>query len=64
MAIEKSFSKAPADVMHVAISFMQKWSMLLKETDKERIDHIIDSILAWLKAFHPNVILQSDVSEI
>jgi hypothetical protein len=32
--------------MYVAVSFMQKWSLLLKETDKERIDHILDNILA------------------
>jgi hypothetical protein len=64
LAIEKSFPKAPTDVLYAAISFMQKWSLLLKETDKERIDHIIGSILTWLKAFRPNAILQSDVSEI
>jgi hypothetical protein len=35
MAIEKKFPKAPSDVIYVAISFMQKWSHLLKEKDKE-----------------------------
>jgi hypothetical protein len=43
---------------------MQKWSLLLKEKDKERIDHILNNILAWLKAFRPSAVLQSDVSEI
>jgi hypothetical protein len=30
MAIEKHFPKAPSDVMYVAISLLQKWSLLLK----------------------------------
>lgn len=34
MAIEKKFPKAPTDVLFVAISLMQKWSILLKEEDQ------------------------------
>lgn len=64
MAIEKRFPKAPSDVMYVAVSLMQKWSLLLKKKDKELIDHILEGVLAWLKAFRPTAILQSDVSEI
>ena len=34
MAIEKSFVKTPTDVIYVAISLLQRWSVLLKEKDK------------------------------
>ena len=64
MAIEKIFPKAPSDVLYVAISLMQKWSHLLKEKDKECVDHILKSVLSWMKDFRPSAILLSDVSEI
>lgn len=64
MAIEKHFPKAPSDVMYVAISLLQKWSLLLKEKDKERIDHVLKTVSNWMKCFCPNRILLSDVSEI
>jgi hypothetical protein len=35
MAIKKKFSKAPTDVLFVAISLIQKWSIVLKEEDWE-----------------------------
>ena len=59
MAIERSFPKAPSDVIYAAVSLMQKWSLLPKEKDKERVEHILDSILTWLKNFRPSAILQS-----
>jgi hypothetical protein len=64
MAIEHTFPKAPVDVMYAAVSLMQRWSLLLKEQDEERMDQVVGNILSWLKAFQPNPILQSDVAEI
>jgi len=63
IAIEKMIPKAPTDVMYIAISLMQKWSVKLKE-DKDRIMQIKDSIASWLKTFKPNNVLLSDVVEI
>ena len=37
MAIEKRMPKASADIIYVALSWMQKWCIMLKETDRERI---------------------------
>jgi hypothetical protein len=64
MAIEKHFSKAHSDVMYVGISLLQKWSLLLKEKDKERIDHVLKTVLNWMKSFCPSRILLSDISVI
>ena len=37
MAIEKSFPKTPTDVIYLALSLMQKWSILLKEEDRRSV---------------------------
>ena len=64
IAIEKMIPKAPTDVMYIAISLMQKWSVKLKEKDQDGIMQIKDSIASWLKTFKPNNVLLSDVVEI
>jgi hypothetical protein len=33
MAIEKKFPNSPFDIIYIALSFIQKWSVLLKEDD-------------------------------
>ena len=64
IAIEKKIPKAPTDVLYIALSLMQKWSVKLKGEDQERIMQIKASITRWLKSFKPNEILMSDVLEI
>lgn len=64
MMIEKHFPKAPTDVIYSAISFMQKWSFLLKEGDRERIIQMKEDVLKWLKEFKINVNSISDIVEI
>jgi hypothetical protein len=56
MAIEKTFIKAPTDVVYVAISLLQRWSTLLKEKE--------DAIMGWLKTFKPRSTMATDVVEI
>lgn len=63
MVIEKRFPKAPTDEIYVALSFLQKWSCLLKEEDRTRVDHMMEEILRWLKDFKPSPYLVSDVVE-
>jgi hypothetical protein len=50
--------------MYVAISLLQKWSLLLKGKDKERIDHVLKTVSNWMKSFCLNRIMLSDVLEI
>ena len=64
MAIEKKIPKAPSDVIYCAISLMQKWSLLLKEEDRETFDQAKDAIIKWMKSFQPNTIVVSDIVEI
>jgi hypothetical protein len=35
MAIEKHLPKAPTDVIYIALSLIQRWSVNLKEKDQE-----------------------------
>jgi len=64
MAIEKSFIKTPTDVIYVAVSLLQRWSVLLKEKDKERVSQALEAILRWLKNFKPKATTATDVFEI
>jgi hypothetical protein len=66
MRIEKQFPKAPTDVIYTAISFMQQWSYLLKEDDRERINQMKEDVLRWLKEFKnkSNTHLVSDIVKI
>jgi hypothetical protein len=64
MAIEKSFIKSPTDVIYVATSYLQRWSILLKEEDRERVLQVLEAILNWLKNFKPTSTSATDVFEI
>jgi hypothetical protein len=64
MAIEKSFIKSPTDVIYFTISLMQRWSMLLKEEDKEHVSQTLEAILGWMKNFKPRTTMATDVFEI
>lgn len=59
MAIEKHLPKALTDVLYAALSFMQKWSVMLKEEDRERFGQVKDTFLGWLKTFTSNAIAQT-----
>jgi len=45
MAIEKRLPKAPADIIYVALTRLQKWCIRLKEADKERVLQTKDDIM-------------------
>jgi hypothetical protein len=62
-AIEKKVPKAPIDVIYNALSFIQRWSVLLREKDQVRILQAKESIASWLKSFRPSDICPSDVIE-
>ena len=65
MTIEKKFPKAPTNIIYVALSLMQKWSILLKEADREKLLHIKDAIMmSWMEKFTPSTMVVTDVCEI
>lgn len=64
MAINKLFPQAPTDIIYTALSLLQKWSIKLKEEDREHIHKMKDAVLRWLKSFVPSSGGLSDVVEI
>lgn len=63
MAIEKKFPHSPSEVIYLAISYLQKWSILLKEGDRRCVEQVEKKILAWLKNFTPTSLISTDVIE-
>lgn len=64
MAIEKQFPKSSTDVIYIALSLMQKWSIKLKEGDQKTVVTFSETVLSWLKTFTPSPILLTDVVEL
>ena len=64
MAINKTFPRAPTDIIYIALSLLQKWSAKLKEKDQEQIIKMNDAVTSWLKDFKPGAISPSEVVEI
>ena len=60
MAIEKRSARAPTDVV---LTLLQKWCILLKEVDGERILSVKEEVLQWKKSFKPSVVELSDIGE-
>lgn len=63
MMIEKQFPKSPTDVIYTALSFMQKWSYLLKDSDREQVTQIKEDVTKWLKGFKTSAPSLSNVVE-
>ena len=61
MAIEQRFPKALTDVIYVALSLQQKWGVLLKEVDRQRVLHVKDDIMSWMKSFKPSLLEPTDI---
>jgi hypothetical protein len=64
MAIKKKFPNSPSDIIYIALSFMQKWSVLLKEDDRQRIKQVKERILGWMKHIKLAASVSTDIYEI
>jgi hypothetical protein len=64
MSIERKFPKNPSDIMYIASTFMQKWSLLLKDEDRQRIVQVKEEILRLMRKFKPVMMVSTDIYEI
>jgi hypothetical protein len=64
MSIERKFPKNPSDIMYIALTFMQKRSLLLKDEDRQRIVQVKEEILRWMRKFKPVMMVSTDIYEI
>lgn len=62
MSIEQKFPKAPTDVVYLASSYLQKWSVLLKDGlgTHGGVEVTNGEIMSWLRCFKPNKVMTSD----
>jgi hypothetical protein len=58
---KKTSPKRPLDVVHLGISFVQKWTLLMKPLEKERIRRMVELVLQRAKEFRPSLDTVSDV---
>ena len=54
MAIEKQFPKQPIAVIFKSISCLQRWSLLLKEKERQELDVMISRAEIWMKKCAPD----------
>lgn len=64
LAISKVAPKASSDVIFNAISYMQKWSVGLKEQDREHFERLKGTTMEGLRNFKPSDVVLSYVGEI
>lgn len=48
-------------VMYLALSLLQKWSVLVKEVDRKRIAKVKEETMDWMKGFKPSVMMPTDI---
>jgi hypothetical protein len=64
MAIEKCYPKAPTNILYDALSLLQRWSLLLKVIDKEKVDQANVMLLRWIRNFEPSLVMPTDIVDI
>ena len=64
MAIEKCYPKTPADILYDTLSLLQRWSLLLKAIDKEKVDQAKSMLLRWMRNFESSLVMPTNVVEI
>jgi hypothetical protein len=64
MSIEQKFPKTPTDVVYLTLSYLQKWSILLKDADRDHMEAINGEIMGWMRSFKPNEVMTSDIIEL
>ena len=64
MAIEKRYPKRPVEVLILPVSFLQKWSPLLRNDDKMKVDGAAAQVQEWLRNFSPSPDSMSDIANL
>jgi hypothetical protein len=59
--IQKPFPERPIDVVYMCISFVQKWTLLMRPLEKGRIHHMVELVLRRAREFRPSPDAVSDV---
>jgi hypothetical protein len=60
-SIQKTFPENTLNVIHVALSHVQKWRLLMKPLEKDLVTRLAEQIGRRMKLFVPSSISTSDV---
>jgi hypothetical protein len=61
MCIQKVFPSKPVDIIYCGMSFVQKWSLLMRKPEKEKVDALKSLLIRRIQDFKP---LESNPSDI
>jgi hypothetical protein len=50
--IQKIFPDKPLETVHLALSLVQKWKILLKEATRTKVETMVGSMLEFIREFH------------
>ncbi|TVU17160.1 hypothetical protein EJB05_33176, partial [Eragrostis curvula] len=62
MTIQRKFPDNPIDVMYIAVSYLQKWKLLLKPKERSEVEHIATRVLLSMKNFKASDVPVSDIA--
>jgi hypothetical protein len=57
----KVFLDKLIDIIHICLSFVQKWKILMKELERSKVEALVSLILQHMKNFRPLTSHPSDV---
>jgi hypothetical protein len=53
MCMRNVFPTKPTDVIHLALSFLHKWKVLMKELEMEKVDNLVAAMMQFMINFNP-----------
>jgi hypothetical protein len=62
MAIEKRFPSNPVDITQSGIMFKQKWSPLLKDSDREKMNKVLNRMKAFVDNYKLSDVVATDIA--
>jgi hypothetical protein len=49
----KKFLEQPTDVVHLALSFLQKWKLLMQPVERSKVESLILMVQTFAREFKP-----------
>ncbi|TKW07930.1 hypothetical protein SEVIR_7G340000v4 [Setaria viridis] len=51
LRIERKFPNSPCDVIFAISSYLQRWKILLQESDRDCLERLNNQVATWVKGF-------------
>jgi hypothetical protein len=53
MCLQKKFPEKPTDVVHLALSFLQKWKLLMLMVERSKVETLTHMVQSYARTFKP-----------